>query len=427
LFLGLLCWCDADLYAQDLRFDLILADALQNAMDTQIARQHLLATRAQLNEVLSDSYPQLSLRLGNEYVHVFEAQDDVVSVGDAIIADTVSGYKHSLSLSVQYTLYDFGRRGLAANHARHQVQLAGLQQQLTSQQIRREVVAVYARALKLQRRIKTQQVLCAGLQDIYRLSERLYRAGRSGREAVGAAALNLAEALARYEELRTGFVGELQGLTFYTRKEYPGSTAVLQDLKSPGWVGPAEADLTLAPEVLVYQKEIEKKQTELAMTRRERTPQFILSGALRMYGSHPRRFTESLTSLSARDSRATLFIDLPLFDGFRSSARRSRLQHELSRLNFEKQKKQDELNRDFSREYQSYTGRLQQQSARAQQRLLIERQADDLWRLTGQQLVDQITAQQQHMELARRQLELDLQEIEQVVSAWLLFYMSGVH
>jgi len=153
---------------------------------------HLRAVSAQVAEARSDYYPQLSARLGNEYVRVHGAAGNVVSVGDAILADNASGYKHSLTFSAQYTLYDFGRRSLNFQYAEGRRRVVELEREQVLRRVRQQVVELYGQALKQQKRLEVQRLRQEALVQVYRFSERLQQAGRYGREAVVTAALELA-------------------------------------------------------------------------------------------------------------------------------------------------------------------------------------------------------------------------------------------
>lgn len=180
LLCAVLLWHVPRGFAEQIHLEEVLAETRLHAIDLRIAQYNLLAATAQVAETRSDYYPQLSLRFGNEYVRVHDADNNIVSVGDAIIADSASGYKHSLILSAHHTLYDFGRRALGLRHALGRQRIAEEQHTKVWWEIRRQVVDLYARALKQQKMRDAHRHRNAAAQEIYRLSERLHSAGRCG-------------------------------------------------------------------------------------------------------------------------------------------------------------------------------------------------------------------------------------------------------
>ncbi len=411
--------------AEVLTFENILAAGLQNSFDRKIVREEIEAARATVVEQQADYYPQLSLYFGNEYVHVFNSDGDIVSVGDAIIADDTSGYKHFLSATARYTLYDFGVRKFSVTNARRQVRIAELKQEHSSFELRKNLLNLYTDALKVQHQIRVMQAIAEHHQDIFQLAKKLYRAGTLGREQLGNAALELADSLSQLADLRTRWKNLLEQISFYTRQEYLPEKVVLADLPQ---VAEPQNNFALEnyPELLIYQQQIEIKRTELDILKRSLLPRLSLSGSYRMFGSDDHSFSDSLSNLHSRDAAVTLYLECPLFDGFANRARQTRISHEIASLYYQKQKRQAELQQEFAVAQNIYSASASLAEERHQQSTRITQQQSDVRRLAEQHLTDQIAVHNRMIELSRRQLDVELRQIDYASSALLLTLMSEV-
>ena len=60
--------------AQVLTFEQVVAHGLRHSFESRIIDREIRAARAGVDESLADRYPSLGIRLGNEYVHVFDEE-----------------------------------------------------------------------------------------------------------------------------------------------------------------------------------------------------------------------------------------------------------------------------------------------------------------------------------------------------------------
>lgn len=423
LLCAVLLWQVPAVFAEQISLKQVLEEAESQAFDLRIADYHLRAALAQVAEARSDYYPQLSARLGNEYVRVHGAAGNVVSVGDAILADNASGYKHSLTFSAQYTLYDFGRRSLNLQYAEGRRRVVELEREQVLRRVRQQVVELYGQALKQQKRLEVQRLRQEALVQIYRFSERLQQAGRYGREAVVTAALELATVGTELQDITTEFAAILDSLALYTGRDYSPEATVLAEMAALTTLDSREYDLEQHPDLLRIRQEIDQKRTELKLVKRSRYPQVILTGSHRMFGSDQRRFDDSFSSLSSRDSRIVLMIDVPLFAGFRSYAQAERLRSELISLELQQQKTGAELAAELRQRERLYRTLAQQESTRSDQQRLIDRQQQDLERLTQQQLLDQVIVWRRQAEMSLYELDIEIRRIDLAVQSLLLHYL----
>ncbi len=422
LFLTIFLSCSV-VSAESLNFKQVLAAALDNANSLKIAREDIQIGRYRLDESKADYYPQLSLRLGNEYVYAFDDNNGVVSVGDTISTSNESSYKHSLVFGLSYNLFDFGIRKLTVENARRQVEIAGLQEQQSLWEVRRAVLDFYATGLKQQKQLQATKTVLERQNSNYRLLKQLRDAGTVGQEQVGSAALAVAETLSRLDELKLGFTESLGSLTVYTGKNYQPDTDTLSDFAQPDRSIILKNIETL-PEVAIYQQQIESKKNELSMVKRSLLPRLTFQGAYRLYGSDQDSFAHSLAEVNSRDVTATIYLEWPLFSGFESRAKMQRIKHEMNRLGYQKQQKVAELQLEQTRIYSAYEAHKHASGKRHEQLALIEQETSTVQRLAAQQLKDRVAFHNRMIELTRQQLEVELRRVDYVVSAVALDIMQ---
>lgn len=405
--------------AKSLTFEQVLSAGLQHSFDRYIVQEEIGAAQAGVSEKEAENYPQLAVRFGNEYVHVFEEDSDIVSVGDAIIANSASGYKHSLIATAKYTLYDFGIRELNITHARRNVRIAELREQKARMETREALLELYTEGLKIQQRIKTLEEIYTARQNIFRMAERLHMAGSFRRDTLGDHALEMATAFSRLEDQRTAFQNLLERISFHTRQPYQADTTVLENFSRPE-IPDSSADVmdfTRHPDMEIYDQKIVNKKAELSMAERARYPKLNLYGSWRQFGSDEQSYLDSLSTLEPRDTSLTLYVECPLFDGFANKAKRRKIHHEIAGLRYQREKKKAELEQDFSTALNTYRQSAALEKERHEQQIRITDQQHYGDRIAGQGLTDRITAQNRTIELTRQALELELKRIDNVSSA----------
>ena len=418
-------FCVQPVFAEILTIEMVLSEAQKNSFDIKIAQENVQASRAFIGEAQADYFPRLSVRFGNEYVHVFEEDGDIVSVGDAIIANNASGYKHSLIAGLSYNLFDFGVRQLTVQNAKRQEMIAGQLGRQSLWDVHKEILERYSSALKLQKQIRAMETIFKRQNAIFRLIRQLQQAGTVGREQVGTAALDLAETLRQRDDLKVRYQDALGSLSFYTQQTYLGEMIELGDLVQPDEVNP-QINLDFFPEVLVYQQQIENKKAELSIVKRSMLPKLTLSGAYRMFGSDDDTFGDSFSSMSSRDASVTVYLEWPVFAGFESLAKKKRLQHELASLGYQKLKKKAELQQEFSSIVNNYETYTMVQENRQQQLVQIDREQSDAQRLSEQQITDQISFHNKMIQLIRQRLQVEIWQVDYATTALALDFMNKV-
>jgi outer membrane protein TolC len=405
-----------DAYAQVLRFEEILQESIRHSYDLKISGLEVEIGRQRLNEARAMFFPELSLRLTNEYLADLNKDGaGTVAVGDTIISGNESAYQHSLSLYADYLLYDFGARLLKYQNAERDLQVAVFLSDQSLIDFKDKVLEIYGRGLILYKRMEVWKVLLDQRKEIFGLTERLHQAGDVGKTELGNAAIAVAEAVQTLESLGLEFASALQDLSYLTGKSYRSSSVEFSQF--PDTAPPAEQmDVHNLPEIKAYEVKIEQKKTEYEIARREWLPSLTLYSSYRMYGQDPSSITESLGDIKQQNATVGIIVDVNLFNGFRDRAKVERLQRELSKLQVEREKKIAGVQRliaTLAEKTRIYEGGMEDWRSL---HLLVDEQKNMNDRLTRQQVIDRVSFLLQQGDLLGKVLALEIRQVERALA-----------
>lgn len=403
--------------AQELRFAEILGQALAHSYDLRIGGLEVEIGEQRLAEARAMYLPSLSLSLTNEYLHdLSNGGAGTVSVGETIISGNASTYQHSLALSAQYLLYDFGARPLKYLNVRRGVVLAqhAAAQRLIDLKI--ELLALYGAGLKLHKKIGAWSALLSQRQEMYQLTQRPAEAGNKGKLEQGQAAIEVAEALQTCAALRLEMAGILEKLTYHTGKGYRLAEVRFADFPEQTGLA-AMADVLKLPEIKAYDVAIEQKKAEYDIALRQWLPTLTFYSAYRMYGDDPAGLASSFENLEEKNATVGVVLHLNMFNGFSDQAKAGRLQKELAKLKVEKEKKVAEDEEKVRTLAQRNLLAEQGLDERRAYRVALAEQDGMGERLAGQRILDRLGRLRQKGEQLEKQLTLELAEVEHRVSA----------
>lgn len=398
--------------ARELHFPEILSQALVHSYDLKMGRLEKEISRERITEAGSMYYPSLSLRFTNEYMSdLANDRNNTAYVGETVIPGNESTFQHSLALSAQYLLYDFGIRELKYQNAEKHIillQHTALQQRMD---LKSEVLSHFSTGLSLQKKIETWDAILNLRREAYEFTQRLVASGSKDKLEQGMAAIGVAEALQKCEALRLEMAGVLEKLACFTGEIYNGAEVRFMDFPEPAGTI-ASADLSKLPGILAYDVAIDQKKAEIDIARRHWLPTLNFYSSFRMYGDDRTNFLDSLESLEEKNASIGLVVNMNIFNGFSDGAKARRLEIELEKLQVEKEKKMAENKRKASTLIQkSMIARRGLENASIY-RNALDNQAAMGQRLSMQQIIDKISLLQQTGAQMERQLTLALAEVE---------------
>lgn len=335
-------------------------------------------------------------------------------MGGTVISASGSKWKNVLDASLQYNLYDFGTRKNLYDNARRDVAIARLTRSQEEISIRLQVLDLYNRGLKTQEELQSQELARDLQQEIFSLTRRLHRAGSLDRLQMGEAAIAVAEAAQRLDELTMARAEVLYGLTRLSGEVYDAALIRFTPLTSAPDVG--RVDITALPEIQAYDLAIHKKQAEYEIARNSYLPRLSFYSSYSFYGSDSGDWSQSISNLDETNFSCGIMMDLNIFNGLADQAKAARLQAEMQRLKVEREKKIAEHETNY-RSLQHHARLFAQRREQWQGfRDRLDSQAVMTERLASQQLRDRLSILNQQLDLTTKGLQVRLQNIDRAAN-----------
>lgn len=400
--------------AQDITLDQVIQKAMDASFDLKIAQKGIEIGKSEISIARSEYFPTLQSRFNLEYLKDLENETrPVVAVGNSIIP-TGTRYQNSIGLTLNHTLVDFGIRKRKVTRARKEVlaKVAAFDQ--TLRDLKLKLVDLYTEALIQYRSIKANEAILKLAEQGYQMKKRLHEAGSTSKVEVATEAIQVAQTMDDLETLRQELTQSLENISYYTQETYDAEQIVLADLGEEDIERTTHFNAMHTPESRQYDAQIEMKQQEIEMLRRQYLPQLSLYSYYNLYGFDPKQVSRSFGNLSQRTISLGLSVALPVFDGFKNKATIHKATLEKEKLVLEKAKVLAEI------QYKANT--LEQQADT--QGVLLKTKATILnqtqekltmeTRLSEQQLVDKTQAIQDHIHRVRRQLDMEKSLIQKI-------------
>lgn len=412
-------WVDA----ATLEFNRLCQEVLAHAYDIKLADKEVEISQQRVSEATAAYYPTLSLRYSNEWFKdLTESSSGLDSVGGTVISSTGSKWKNVATMSLNYTLYDFGTRSRRVDNAKLETEKTRRQKLQREQELSLQLLDLFSTGCRLQTQGALQRQRLELSQERYGVGQRLYAAGTLDRIKVGELAIDVAEASLRAEQLEHQFVDLLWAVTELSGQHYDPASTYFSSLFP---TSAAAITISLLPEVQALDLAIALKQNEHDMALRRFLPTLNLYSSYTYYGSDPSDWSQAFSDMEETNFFCGVTLDINLFNGFADVAQLRRLKLEKEHLHLQREKKIAEL----STRYHALKYRSDQSRHRADQwsrtRQTLAGQEEMMNRLSQQQLLDQLTQIGQQLDLLDQQLQVQLDEIEHVTALNQLTILSA--
>lgn len=406
--------------AETLNFNTVLEKSIQNSFDLKIADVTLGISKTELKEVKSEYYPQLRLGYNNEYSRNFADDDSFASIGDYTLNQNTR-FQNLIYTSLSYNLFDFGARGKKLAIAKSDISQKEFSYNQQLRDLKIDILDLYTKALLSYKEIEKQKNISDLFKQLFEAKERLYEAGETSKLDIMEEAINIARSIDKQDKSTHTLQNALKELSFYTFDAYNAHDLAMDNIVNfEAFDNPEKAnnkkeeiDKTLYSipefnpdfvlETQIYNLEIDKKQDELKLVKKERLPKFEFYTKYLFYGSDESNPIESFTNIRSRNVAVGLSIGMPLFDGFKNRAQQEKLKLEVEKLKLERDKKIFELKKQYdilNQDAKSYKQEFENQITILKE---YKQQLNALKRLTENKLTEKT-------ELLRKETEL----IEQI-------------
>ena len=343
-------------YCRMLTLDYVLDRAEEHSLDLAIAGKEIEISRYQLQEAQAEYFPRISARFFSEYV--IDPFSDLTSASvaqsrnteqadDRLPVSVVSElYRHSFSVDLRYTLFDFGARSGRYEIAGKKVQAIGYDKKAAIMNVHQRVLQLFLEGVRLDNKLHAGSELIGLRTNIFARTRELQVAGLKGELDVNGAAVELAKTIQEQDDLANDMLALLEELSYHTGERYELADISFAMARGNDGAFPVKAKLLLQdmqacdlPDVVRIDVEIAMKEKEYSVLQRQRFPKLSLYSSYRMYGTDPQGFDNAFNAMRENNSIIGLLAEWDLFAGFGVVAQGNRLRAEKERLQLQRQRK----------------------------------------------------------------------------------------
>jgi outer membrane protein TolC len=390
-----------------LDLDSVTNKALQHAYDIRISKMDVEIAAAQSKEARSLYFPSLNAAWNAGYLNTLGREALQVAEGGNTVLVENRLFQNSFSLGATYRLFDFGARGRKVAMADRERDIRRLAHARSVREVKLKVLGLYADLSSRWKEVEWRKALIPLQKELALATERLFGAGLVAQTEVGMEALKMVRTVDDLDRARLGLTGGLQELSLFTGEAYNPDTVVIADMACGEAKEEKGFDARALPEVRILDLEIEKKRMELEVLERERLPQVNLSSQYLWYGYDRTGYDASLREVRPQNLSVGVSAVLPLFDGFKTSARVERVKLEAERLKLERERKLGELTK--RQEYLLSAREVSAKSAESHREMFAKAGStlSMVERLTDQKVVEWREMLRQRVDLLNERFELE--------------------
>lgn len=326
-------------FATELDFETVRQKALENSFDVKLSQTDIKISETAIQGAKSEYYPKINTSFYSEYTKSLDGNNQTVYIGNDVLYGS-SIFQTSMSVGLNYNLFDFGIRGDKLKIAKTDKvsKIAQYNKILRDTEI--TVVEAYAKSLILYKQLNLLTQTTSLQHELYNDKKRLYQAGKIPQTDVLEEKIKWTEAKNELEQITAEYEKSLKDLAFLTNSE-PPQNPVLKDFvfKEKENTDIPDLNTETLPESKIYDAEIVKKQKELLIAKKQNLPTFNFTTNYYLYGADTNNYFDTYDNFCQRGLKFRIIASLPIFDGFKNKSDRDRIKLEIARLYTEKEKK----------------------------------------------------------------------------------------
>lgn len=364
-----------------------------------------------LETIYAQYYPSFSVSYNTEHNRdMGDYLTGTQSVGDTIITSGTR-YQSSLSLNLNYELYNFGTTQKSINIAKGKVNVKHLLWCEEEKKLHQEILEHYNSAVKMNTESEIKRQMFNIRQQLFETKKRLYKAGKYSKIDLGDEAITIIDierdierSSMRYQE----DVIKLSSLSHIEMNEK--TTRLLPIIYNKTAVLADEFEETTQGHR--YTQQILQKQEEISMHNSSQLPKLLMYGNYYMYGSDPDDAYDSFKDVRKNSWKIGFSVRMNIFEGFKYNSESERLRYELLRIEQER----DLRNREYEYDARSKSEKIVHLKALQEkdQNLLdvTQEKIGMVDRLRDNQQIDSISELSAKLEGLERELNLRIEQSE---------------
>ncbi|MFH0728662.1 MAG: TolC family protein [Pseudomonadota bacterium] len=392
-------------------FDQVMDKVLHNSFDVKIAEKDIHISEASRKETVSLYYPTLKGKWNSEYIKdLTGGGGDLTSVGNSVFGEPTS-YRNSYSLNAEWLLYDFGARENRMTFAQKDIKARSAAHSQCIRDVRLEALRIYTELLLISRELEVRKTLLGFQRDLVSASQRLQQAGMLLKVDMVDDMLNTIKTLNAMEALKGDLKKALHELSVLTRERYNSETIEIEGFPEID-TGPESFPVERAPEYRIYDLEIEKKQNELAVLKKDWLPRLDFYSGYIWYGKDASVYAHSIENVKEQNYIVGIAATISFFSGFKTRGQIEKVNLEIEKLKLEKDKKIAELTTKYQTTGETLTTLAEEITSRKEMIHNATEKLSMTERLMAEKVAGQKEFLNQKMELATEQWELHRAEIK---------------
>jgi outer membrane protein TolC len=321
--------------AKEYSYEMLIKQAREHSLELKMYKSDIKIQNTLVNEAYGEYYPVITLSGNSEYnKDLSHNGGGVQSVGSSVISSNTI-FQNSLTLGLNYTLYDFGQRDKKVQIQKDELIVKKFTLCDKKIELYKKILELYKNALVAKITISHYKHILSLKKELYDKKKRLFAAGEIMKTDVANAAVD---------------VVELQNTLLQNSKEYEKTLFELSNLTNTK----IDKDDNLKPfkpivkqikqksfqesaKAKIINNQIQEKKKELDILKNSKKPVVSFYGSYNMYGSDVNSFTDSFDSIKSNSYKVGLGFKLNLFDGHKNKNKRAKVLLEIQRLKFQKQ------------------------------------------------------------------------------------------
>lgn len=355
-------------------YSAILQQVIDKSYDLKMSKLDIDISKAELKAVRADLFPTIYTQFNTEYNNGLGNPSNINYVGNTVVS-TYTQYRNLISLGMQYNLFDFGAINKHVLMAKKEVEAKKVSYELQVKDLKLKVLDLYTKILEANNEIKTKGEVLLLYEQMFKNKERMFKAGVNDKISVMDEAVKIARTQDDIEKSKLDLKNNLADLTSLTQQKYDANSIDVlgfDEMNIPDKVVAAsnsqplqakvishEPDLSFNPnnslEAKFYDFEIEGKKAEYEMYKRQRYPAFKFYTNYLLYGQDPNNYGSAYSDFKQASIAFGISGSFAFFDGFKNKANKEKAALELKRLQWEKEKKLNDIETAYEKSYGAYS------------------------------------------------------------------------
>lgn len=412
--------------AVTLTYEEVQDSAFKNSFDLKIAALEINISKSQLKAARADRYPTLSLQFNTEYNRdLTDGRSTYAYAGNTMITPYTQ-FRDMLYMTLSYNLFDFGVTGKKIHIAKQEVEQKKISYNIQLRDLKLKILDLYTKAQQFNNEIQTKSEILRLYETMFNNKERMFKAGINDKLSVMDEAVKIAKTKSDVENSKIELKNILKDLSYYTSQDYETSDLKIKNIdeRNEKNIVPVSYDNVFlsnvekqqytydfdpyaALEAEYYDIEIDKKQTELTILKRQLYPSFRFYTGYSLYGQNPNQYYSAMQDIGQRSFLVGISSTYVFFDGFKNRANREKTAFEIEKLKLEKEKRLADLKKEYDKSFQTFEAYSEELNIKKDLLNTVKDKLSAVDRLTSNKLADNNELLAVKAELLTQEYELE--------------------